>query len=885
MGDDERPGPDAELRLAVAFTGGLSLAVWMGGVARELNLLTTAARAEKADTHAGRVRARYKKLLELLRLDVSVDVLSGTSAGGINAAVLGLANVRGCDLGGLRALWLEEGALGSLLRDLSEQKPPSLLKGEDGLLRGLEEGLKAVLAAPVPGLEGGVLAGDADPDPTHVFITTTLLDGLPRPFRDDYGSVIRDTDHRGLFRFTADDLADDHVIKALARAARSSASYPVAFEPAYIPVGEPTHERPDMSPYMLRLSRTQFCADGGLLANRPIGPALQAVFDRPASREVRRVLAYVVPSPDGEAGDPPPLPLPADVPSLGPTLLKVFRVVTSQTVTAELSALAAHNERVRSRLRAETRLARMAAGGADLGGADLRREHYEAHVQALARAVADETLAQLIARGAASGDRPVGFGADMDRLIAGAAAVIERHGPPPETLLEGAEVFAALARYGRPLLDAAKSTVLRLLRESSAGAPVRTRTGVEARVAEVHRAMPHRTDLKLRKLLRPVVEAVVAGATENTDPVDAVLQAPGWAPAVAAQLPSPDQLPDLERAWSTMVDAVLGTRPLLLGAEGGTGGGDAEWRVLLTYLTGPDPDDPLPADAVARRLYDLLAAQRVIFPDELAARQRVELIQMSADTRALVDTRRLAAEKLTGLQTHHFGAFFKRSWRANDWMWGRLDGAGWLVHVLLSPKRLQRLAAGGVPVVQGLRDIAGSGEPAGVFTTGPDGEPAELAFLTADDGTEPPDSLPLTSMWVARGLQRLIVAEELPHVAAQAELDKQAGGALAASDFLKLYRQRHPDIGRTGQNPGQAVDPETVEDLLKACRISEETFTKEKDSKLLSHTVAHSAVVTANAVRAAVDRWYWRLLFGTVSGTLRLAHAFRRRPRSARTPH
>ncbi|WP_149826713.1 patatin-like protein [Streptomyces tailanensis] len=881
MGDDERPGPDAELRLAVAFTGGLSLAVWMGGVARELNLLTTAARAKETDTHAGRVRARYKKLLELLRLDVSVDVLSGTSAGGINAAVLGLANVRGCDLGGLRALWLKEGALGSLLRDLAEPKPPSLLKGEDGLLSGLEAGLEAVLAAPVKGLEGGVLAGE--PDPTHVFITTTLLDGLPRPFRDDYGSVIRDTDHRGLFRFTAADLADDHVIKALARAARSSASYPVAFEPAYIPVGGRTHERPDMSPYLMRLARTQFCADGGLLANRPIGPALQAVFDRPASREVRRVLAYVVPSPDGEATEPSPLPLPTDVPSLGPTLLKVFRVITSQTVTAELGALAAHNERVRSRLRAETRLARMAAAGGDLGGAGLRLEHREAHVQALARAVAEETLAQLIAHGAASGDRPVGFGADLDRLIAGAVAVIERHGPPPETLPEGPEAFTALARFGRPLLDAAKATVLRLLRESTAGAPVDTRTAVESRVGEVHRAMPHRTDLKLRKLLRPVVEAVVAGATASTDPVDAVLQTPTWSPAVAAQLPSPDQLPDLEHAWKTMVGAVLDTRPLLLGPEGGSGDGDAEWRVLLTYLTGPDPDDPLPADAVARRLYDLLAAQRVIFPDEPAARQRVELIQMSADTRALVDTRRLAAEKLTGLQLHHFGAFFKRSWRANDWMWGRLDGAGWLVHVLLSPKRLKRLAAEGVPVVQGLREIAGPGEePAGVFSTGPDGEPAELAFLTAGDGTEPPDSLPLTSMWVARGLQRLIVAEELPYVAEQAELDQEAGGALAANGFLKLYRQRHP---ATGRNPGQAVDPETVEDLLNACRISEETFTEEKDSKLLSHTVAHSAVVTANAVRAAVDRWYWRLLFGTVSRALRLAHAVRRRPRSARTPH
>ena len=43
----------------------------------------------------------------------------------------------------------------------------------------------------------------------------------------------------------------------------------------------------------------QFAADGGLLTNRPLGPALQAVFDRAADREVRRVLAFVVPQPGG----------------------------------------------------------------------------------------------------------------------------------------------------------------------------------------------------------------------------------------------------------------------------------------------------------------------------------------------------------------------------------------------------------------------------------------------------------------------------------------------------------------------------------------------------------------------------------------------------------
>ena len=44
------------------------------------------------------------------------------------------------------------------------------------------------------------------------------------------------------------------------------------------------------------------------------------------------------------------------------------------------------------------------------------------------------------------------------------------------------------------------------------------------------------------------------------------------------------------------------------------------------------------------------------------------------------------------MQFNHFGAFYKASWRANDWMWGRLDGAGWLVHVLLDPRRILTIA-------------------------------------------------------------------------------------------------------------------------------------------------------------------------------------------------
>ena len=44
--------------------------------------------------------------------------------------------------------------------------------------------------------------------------------------------------------------------------------------------------------------------------------------------------------------------------------------------------------------------------------------------------------------------------------------------------------------------------------------------------------------------------------------------------------------------------------------------------------------------------------------------------------------------KLRGVELHHFAAFYKSSWRAWDWMWGRLDGSGWLVHILLDPRRI-----------------------------------------------------------------------------------------------------------------------------------------------------------------------------------------------------
>jgi hypothetical protein len=60
--------------------------------------------------------------------------------------------------------------------------------------------------------------------------------------------------------------------------------------------------------------------------------------------------------------------------------------------------------------------------------------------------------------------------------------------------------------------------------------------------------------------------------------------------------------------------------------------------------------------------------------------QEVELIQVSS----------LTPDRLTGIQLHHFGAFYRQSWRINDWLQGRMDGALQLVRLLLSPERLRQ---------------------------------------------------------------------------------------------------------------------------------------------------------------------------------------------------
>ncbi|HEX7827034.1 MAG TPA: patatin-like phospholipase family protein, partial [Mycobacterium sp.] len=229
-----------ELRLATTMTGGVSLAIWMAGVTREINLLTQASQwrlkggdlpASTLTTAAEASLKLYAELIDVLDVVVDVDVLSGTSAGGINAAFLAWARVKGADLGNLRELWLDLGALTDLLREPTDASTPSLLYGDERMFKSLDAEIPTFTHGPFPIQPAAGSNGDLPS--TTLYITTTLLNGETSRFTDSFGTQVQDVDRRGVFTFTEKSLTNGDAASALALAARSSASFPAAFEPSF----------------------------------------------------------------------------------------------------------------------------------------------------------------------------------------------------------------------------------------------------------------------------------------------------------------------------------------------------------------------------------------------------------------------------------------------------------------------------------------------------------------------------------------------------------------------------------------------------------------------------------------------------------------------------
>lgn len=309
------PGDEKRLkrqtRYAVVLNGGVSLAVWMGGVTHELNRLRFA-----SDAPGTNGTAAWEEILKACNRTAVIDIVAGTSAGGLNGTLLATAVARGADLPPMRDVWADVASLdvGKLTR--------GNVKGATSLLDGdfFSSQVRSVLRNVLP--HDGIV-----PRECTLLVTSTALGSQPRPTFLQAGNRMFNRDGRRVYTFkravgpassgsslTDDFSATDGCVTALAQAARASASFPVAFTPEW--ETDPLVERSGDSTQAGR-----WLTDGGILDNAPFEPLLKVLRERPINEPFERVLLYVTPG-TSRGEDPKPSEIP-------PPLLETLGLVLS----------------------------------------------------------------------------------------------------------------------------------------------------------------------------------------------------------------------------------------------------------------------------------------------------------------------------------------------------------------------------------------------------------------------------------------------------------------------------------------------------------------------------------------------------------------------------
>ncbi|WP_261569608.1 patatin-like protein [Frankia gtarii] len=815
-----------DIRLAVVLNGGVSLAVWMAGVVNEINGLVQSGAAGslrgQPDTSAAESSTVYKELLGLVGATARADVIAGTSAGGINGAFLAYAQAYGADLRGLGRQWADLGSFDALLRR-PEPAPESLLRGDDYFLRELAQ----IFDDLVPEDERWLRYVPADQRPIDLIINTTLIHGQPKHYLDDFGTTITESVHTGRLRFTRaagkpalDPFAKKIVARQLALASRSTASFPVAFEPSFVPVGEDGKDEyhPDMGataelPPIATFPQSRYVIDGGVLLNQPVKPALAAIYAQPADRQVRRLLIHVNPDPRSAlpsevAGLVGPGADSADAP---PRLARVLETLAllpyAQSVDAELAEIRDTNDRVR-RYRSE-RPGVIGVLNEELAGkllAEYRtlRSHREAdRINALLAAAPDQHRRWWTHADLATALHDSGLGA---------VSYVPTDLPADADPAQWDWGIEPVERIGAVAVDIFKRAVW-------LAKP--TDTDLRGRLRRyrwrLHAALTLLRDIRSddEQFWRdqadqpPPQPPEASDASQRQEQLHVWLQEalsrwplpPGAKQAPAATLPN--RLGDVaKRIAEVLIDA---REDLHRVTKRQDDGGVASTVPNATYESElldklleallPDGQQVSPT-SLLRRLLAVEVCQLTIAGAPPEVEQEVTLQQVSGFTPNSFGGPS-TPDKIAGIKLFWFGGFLAKSWRVNDWIWGRLDGATRMVQAVLDPARMRQLGLSSKDTHDQLRRLAVGGEYqddlGALFDADSEQILAELAFLdTADGDIATTDSLRTTVLAITRRLHAEILAEELPLLArAVAEdLDHVGDDGSPAKHFLDAWEKR-----------------------------------------------------------------------------------------------
>ncbi len=720
---------EKELRLALVCYGGISLAVYMHGVTKEVWRLTRASRAQfDGAEQQGGVEAVYLDLLHAIsndhqvRLRVLTDIVAGASAGGINGVFLARALTTGESLDPLTDLWLDKADVTVLLdpdaRPLSRftkfwavpiawlaaRSPSSTIsstveRSARGEVRAkLSQFVRARWFAPPFGGElfcgllldafSAMADGPKGPmllprgQPLDLFVTMTDFYGYARTMRLNSPPEVEETEHRLICSFRhapgkASDL-DDSI--SLAFAARATASFPGAFPPFSVReldrvLAERGERWPQRNAFLAdRLCSEEYCAiddrvlvDGSVLANAPFRPAVAALRQRPARREVDRRFVYIDPKPGrrafsvtGDRQEGGRRPLPGFFATIFKTISDIPR---EQPIHDNVEAIEALSSRIR-------RMTMIVEG---------MRPEVEARIEA--------ALGRTFFLDSPTTARLKSWRASVQKkAIAEAGYGYFAYGHLKLSLI--VEEIARIAARAHRSVDERERQHWRMRIWAAVRAAKLDSMGDVAKVNSDITAFFRTHDVgfrirRLRNLARRLDE--VAGMSVDVDPTsaeamrDAIFSSLGLyldreAADFYADLPtSPhdaeDALPLIQRIGErrdlTSIDAIADDR--IADALALLGKNDRR-AMLFTYLGFAFTDTAtLPLlQGEGDGEFDVIKIDR-ISPDDATA------IRTGG-----------AAATLKGIQFNSFGAFFSRAFRENDYLWGRLHAAERLIDIVAS---------------------------------------------------------------------------------------------------------------------------------------------------------------------------------------------------------
>ncbi|RJQ72803.1 patatin-like protein [Pseudonocardiaceae bacterium YIM PH 21723] len=574
--------------------------------------------------------------------------------------------------------------------------------------------------------------------------------------------------------------------------------------------------------------------DGGVLDNIPVAAAIQAISDSPADGPTDRWLTYLNPDPtDGPAPSLGGQQILRAVPSAVGAILDRF---SQESVLTDIEDLDGHNREARRRqlrLRAAyAPLLETTAGDPQSRLAKLAEMLRPTNARVRARVDADALVTLLrdprdradgLLGTPVIGDPLAGFTAQAQQ------ALPSRLGLRFEDSAAGdpAAVFNDI-----PALGKAIELCISWARELEEWAEESALAGI----GHVKRAM-YRLHL-VQQVLAEYMERRALRAALDRDRVDAG-ELDEWLETLvigryAAQHQLPDSLTEdmtqvldcvrnlkvadqqYQARIGVLADALAGLSVLSDPEPGSLDACDLAWQELerlanLLAVAAParqsdtiaDPNkkpellgyallDLCPDERRREVLRELLVLNAPLLIDS-APTQDIHFLRLASDAQTplpfetLLATQGNGTDKLTvggklcGAELGAFSGFFSARWRANDWMWGRMDAATSMVALMVDGGRLRHAHRDPKSVFEDIQDLVTSTPQAELGRFSPELTQAWKEFLAGrwelrssdvrDEITAlfaaPDDEHPLTQTKAAV-LERLhwpIVAAELPFIA------------------------------------------------------------------------------------------------------------------------